>query len=116
MSRKTGKKRHTVLIVLAVLPAVPAIIALILMTHTQIIVGTIQKLSAGTVNTINSYEPLGDPIEGIKDVSTSLPRLSILKAIQTASWTLPTRMRTGKHQGPLLSTFMAADSLAAVRA
>ena len=67
MSRKTGKKRHTVLIVLAVLPAVPAIIALILMTHTQIIVGTIQKLSAGTVNTINSYEPLGEPMEGVKN-------------------------------------------------
>ena len=67
MSRKTGKKRHTVLIVLAVLPAVPAIIALILMTHTQIIVGTIQKLSAGTVNTINSYEPLSEPMEGVKN-------------------------------------------------
>ena len=39
------------------------------MTHTQIIVGTIQKLAAGTVNTINSYEPLGDPMEGIKDNS-----------------------------------------------
>jgi len=48
---------------------VPAITALILMTHTQIIVGTIQKLAAGTVNTINSYEPLGDPMEGIKDNS-----------------------------------------------
>ena len=67
MSRKTGKKKHTILIVLAVLLAIPVIAALILMTHTQIIVGTIQKLSAGTVNTINSYEPLGDPIEGIKD-------------------------------------------------
>jgi acetyl esterase/lipase len=67
MSKKTGKKKHTLLIVLAVLLAIPVIAALILMTHTQIIVGTIQKLSAGTVNTINSYEPLGDPIEGIKD-------------------------------------------------
>ena len=67
MSRKAGKKRHTLLIVLAVLLAVPAIAALILMTHTQIIVGTIQKLSANTVNTINSYEPLGEPMEGVKD-------------------------------------------------
>ena len=50
MSRKTGKKKHTLLIVLAILLVVPATAALILMTHTQIIVGTIQKLSASTVN------------------------------------------------------------------
>ena len=67
MSRKTGKKKHTILIVLAVLLAIPVIAALILMTHTQIIVGTIQKLSASTVNTINSYDPLGEPMEGEKD-------------------------------------------------
>lgn len=67
MSEKTGKKRHTLLIVLAVLLAVLVTAALILMTHTQIIVGTIQKLSAGTVNTINSYDPLGEPMEGVKD-------------------------------------------------
>lgn len=67
MSRKTGKKRHTLLIILAVLLAVPVIAALTLMAHTQIIVGTIQKLSASTVNTINSYEPLGEPMEGVKD-------------------------------------------------
>ena len=67
MSKKTGKKKHTLLIVLAILLAVPATAALILMTHTQIIVGTIQKLSAGTVNTVNSYEPLSEPMEGIKD-------------------------------------------------
>ena len=67
MNRKTGKKRHTILIILAVLLAVPVTAALILMTHTQIIVGTIQKLSAGAVNTINSYEHLGEPMEGVKD-------------------------------------------------
>lgn len=67
MSRKAGKKRHTLLIVLAILLAVPTIGALILMTHTQIIVGAIQKLAAGTVNTVNSYEPSGEPMEGIKD-------------------------------------------------
>ena len=67
MSRKTGKKRHTLLIVLAILLAVLTTAALIFMTHTQIIVGTIQKLSASTVNTINSYDPLGEPMEGLKD-------------------------------------------------
>ena len=46
---------------------IAATAALILLTHTQIIVGSIQKLSAGTVNTINSYEPLGEPMEGVKD-------------------------------------------------
>ena len=66
MSRKAGKKRHTLLTVSAILLTVPAIIALILMTHTQIIVGAIQKLSAGTVNTKNSYESLGEPMEGAK--------------------------------------------------
>ncbi len=50
-----------------ILLAVPATAALILMAHTQIIAGTIQKLTAGTVNTINSYDPLGEPMEGIKD-------------------------------------------------
>ena len=67
MSRKTGKKRHTLLIILAILLAVLATTALIFMTHTQIIVGAIQKLSANTVNTINSYEPLGESQEGAKD-------------------------------------------------
>lgn len=37
------------------------------LTHTQIIVGMIQKLSASTVNTVNLYEPLGEPMEGLKD-------------------------------------------------
>ena len=67
MSRKKEKKRHTILIILAILLAVLATTALILMTHTQILVGAIQKLSANTVNTINSYEPLGEPEEGVKD-------------------------------------------------
>ncbi|MBR2740181.1 MAG: alpha/beta hydrolase [Oscillospiraceae bacterium] len=67
MSRKAGKKRHVLLTVLAVFLVVLAAAALILMTHTQIIVGAIQKLSAGTVNTENIYEPLGEPMEGVKD-------------------------------------------------
>ncbi len=67
MSGQKQKKRHIILIILAILLAVLAITALILMTHTQIIVGAIQKLSAGTVNTINTHEPLGEPMEGIKD-------------------------------------------------
>ena len=38
-----------------------------LMSHTQIIVGAIQKLSQGTVNTNNLISPLGDPTEGVKE-------------------------------------------------
>jgi acetyl esterase/lipase len=67
MRRKTGKKRHILLVILIIVLAVPAIVGLILTTHTQIIVGAVQKLAAGTVNTINSYEPLGEPMEGIRD-------------------------------------------------
>ena len=67
MSRKTGKKRHSILKIAAVLLTFTVVIALTLMLNTQIIVGAIQKLSADTVNTVNSYEPLSEPIEGIKD-------------------------------------------------
>lgn len=66
MNGQKNKRRHILLIIPAVLLAVPAAAALILMTHTQMIVGSIQKLSANTVNTINSYEPLAEPMEGVK--------------------------------------------------
>ena len=39
----------------------------ILMTHTQIIVGFIQNASKDQVNTQNLYEPLNEPIEGLKN-------------------------------------------------
>ncbi len=38
-----------------------------LMTHTQIIVGFIQKASSETVNTKNSYEPLREAYTGVKN-------------------------------------------------
>ena len=37
-----------------------------LMTHTQVIVGFIQKASSETVNVKNSYEPLRKPYVGVK--------------------------------------------------
>ena len=63
-----GKKnlKKILIIVVAVL-AVLAGGVLFVLSHTQIIVGMIPKLSAGTVNTANSYEPLGQPMEGLKD-------------------------------------------------
>ena len=62
MSKKAGRKKHTVFIVMAIMLVVLMAAALILMTHTQLIVGVIQNLSAATVNTKNLYEPLGTPM------------------------------------------------------
>lgn len=67
MKEKKKKTMRKILIAFIVILAVLAGGVLFALTHTQIIVGTIQKLSAGTVNTANIYEPLGEPMEGLKD-------------------------------------------------
>lgn len=67
MNEKKKKKIRKVLIIFIVILAVLAGGVLFVLTHTQIFVGTIQKLSASTVNTANVYEPLGEPMEGLKD-------------------------------------------------
>ena len=67
MKEKKKKTIRKILIAFIVILAVLAGGVLFALTHTQIIVGTIQKLSAGTVNTANIYEPLGEPMEGLKD-------------------------------------------------
>ncbi len=64
---KENKKIRKLLIVFIVILAVLTGGVLIVLTHTQIIVGMIQKLAASTVNTANVYEPLGEPTEGLKD-------------------------------------------------
>ena len=64
---KGKKKLKKILIIVVAVLAVLAGGVLFVLSHTQIIVGMIQKLSAGTVNTSNSYEPLGQPMEGLKD-------------------------------------------------
>lgn len=61
------KKIRIILIILMVILVIPAGGVLFVLTHTQLIVGSIQKLSAGTVNTANVYESLGEPMEGLKD-------------------------------------------------
>jgi acetyl esterase/lipase len=43
------------------------VLALVLATHTQIIVGAIQALSAGTVKTTNTFEPEGEPVDAVRD-------------------------------------------------
>ena len=64
---KVKKRLKKILIIVVAVLAVLAGGVLFVLSHTQIIVGMIQKLSAGTVNTSNSYEPLGQPMEGLKD-------------------------------------------------
>ena len=64
---KGKKKLKKILIIVVAVLAVLAGGVLFVLSHTQLIVGMIQKLSAGTVNTSNSYEPLGQPMEGLKD-------------------------------------------------
>ena len=64
---KGKKKLKKILIIVVAVLAVLAGGVLFVLSHTQIIVGMIQKLSEGTVNTSNSYEPLGQPMEGLKD-------------------------------------------------
>ena len=64
---KVKKKLKKILIIVVAVLAVLAGGVLFVLSHTQIVVGMIQKLSAGTVNTANSYEPLGQPMEGLKD-------------------------------------------------
>ena len=61
------KKVRKILTVFIIILAILAGGLLFVLTHTQIIVGMIQKLSAGTVNTANVFEPLGEPMEGLKD-------------------------------------------------
>ena len=53
-------------IILCILIVIGVIGYFFLMTHTQIIVGFIQKASSETVNTKNSYEPLREPYKGVK--------------------------------------------------
>ena len=67
---KSNKKRRLLkglFITIIVIVALAIGIFFLLMTHTQIIVGTIQTLSKGTVNTKNSYEPLREPMRTTKD-------------------------------------------------
>ena len=67
MNEKKKKTIRKILIIFITIIAVLAGGVLFVLTHTQIIVGMIQKLSASTVNTANLYEPLGEPMEGLKD-------------------------------------------------
>jgi acetyl esterase/lipase len=43
------------------------VLALVLATHTQIVIGAIQKLSAGTVKTTNTYKPESKRVDAVRD-------------------------------------------------
>jgi len=66
-----SKRKHGCLRVLATVIggacALVVALALVLVTHTQIIVGAIQSLSAGTVKTANTFEPEGEPMDAVRD-------------------------------------------------
>ena len=70
MSRRTTgtkKRKHLFLKILAAIAIVIACAVLAVLSHPQIIVGTIQKLSAGQVNTGNSFEPLNEPVQAVRE-------------------------------------------------
>ena len=91
MNEKKKKTIRKILIIFIVILAVLAGGVLFVLTHTQIIVGTIQKLSANTVNTVNT---------------AILQKSSILKTIRTVTLILPIQTRIGMHQIRRLYTFM----------
>ena len=65
----TGKKKrkHLFLKILAVIIVVSICGILAVLTHPQIIVGAVQKLSAAQVNTSNSFEPLNAPVQAVRE-------------------------------------------------
>ena len=71
MSIMKLRKKHRVVKVIGMAVCVVVVLTaglfFRLMTDTQIIVGAIQNLSQGIVNTKNLYEPLRDPVRTTKD-------------------------------------------------
>ncbi len=71
MSTTKSKKKHRLFKSIGITFCVMAVFVVglffLLMTHTQIIVGAIQNLSQGAVNTKNLYEPLHEPVQATKD-------------------------------------------------
>lgn len=67
MTEKKKNKLHALLMTILVILAVFIAGAVVLLTHTQIMVGAIQNLSQGTVNTKNLFEPLHEPLRAKKD-------------------------------------------------
>ena len=67
MTEKKKNKLHALLMTILVILAVFIAGAVVLLTHTQIMVGAIKNLSQGTVNTKNLFEPLHEPLMAKKN-------------------------------------------------
>lgn len=67
MKEKTRRRLRLLGWVAGGICAALAVLALVLATHTQIVVGAIQTLAAGTVKTTNTFEPESEPIDAVRD-------------------------------------------------
>ncbi|SET18123.1 hypothetical protein SAMN05216348_1094 [Olsenella sp. KH3B4] len=67
MKEKTKRRLRLLARVVGGICVALVVLALALATHTQIAVGAIQALSAGTVKTTNTYEPEGEPMDAVRD-------------------------------------------------
>ena len=67
MKEKTKRRLRLLARVVGGICVALVALALVLATHTQIVVGAIQALSAGTVKTTNTYEPEGEPMDAVRD-------------------------------------------------
>ena len=67
MKEKTKRRLRLLARVVGGICVALVVLALVLATHTQIVVGAIQALSAGTVKTTNTYEPEGEPMDAVRD-------------------------------------------------
>jgi acetyl esterase/lipase len=67
MKEKTKRRLRLLARVIGGICVALVVLALVLATYTQIVVGAIQALSAGTVKTTNTYEPEGEPMDAVRD-------------------------------------------------
>ncbi|MDD7202930.1 MAG: alpha/beta hydrolase [Coriobacteriaceae bacterium] len=67
MKEKTRRRLRLLARVMAGMCVALVVLALVLVTHTQIVVGAIQSLSASAVKTTNTFEPEGEPMDATRD-------------------------------------------------
>ncbi|MBM7000349.1 alpha/beta hydrolase [bacterium] len=67
MGRPKTKVLRTIACIVAGVCVALAVLALVLVTHTQIIVGAIQAMAGQAVKTTNTYEPAGEPMDAMRD-------------------------------------------------
>ena len=67
MKEKTRRRLRLLARVMAGIFVALVVLALVLVTHTQIVVGAIQTLSASAVKTTNTFESEGEPMDATRD-------------------------------------------------